>query len=481
MTDFVRSRVLSRRRLLEMSGLGFGSLALSCLLAEETPAAGPPRLNDVVPRKGHFQPRAKSVIMLMQPGGPSQMDLFDPKPALFSLAGKVYHEKVEMFQPGSETNMLLAPAFDFERHGECGMDMSVALPHIAGLADELCMIRSMHTGHNNHTEALVMLTSGKIFPGRPTLGAWISYGLGSENQNLPAFVVLRDPKGYPGTGATLWQNGWLPAVFRGTEIRSEGEPVPDLRPPDSVPSGSQVDDLQLLARLNKLHRRNYPDESVLDARIRNYELAARMQLAAAGVFDLSRESALTHKAYGLENPVTQSYGRRCLMARRLVESGVRFVQVFPAPGNPWDSHKDSRKEIGDIASKTDLPTAALIKDLKQRGLLDETIVMWGGEFGRLPVSQNGTGRDHNRNAFTMLLAGGGFRRGYVHGATDPVGYRAVENRVGVNDMFATLLHQLGLDHTRLTYPHHGRNETLTDSTLTDAQIVADLLHSPPAI
>ena len=472
---------ISRRRMLETSGLGFGSLALSCLLGGETTIADATRRIDVSATAGHFPPRARSVIMLMQPGGPSQMDLFDPKPGLLKLAGKVHHEKVEMFQPGSESNKLLAPAFEFARHGECGMDISAALPHMAGLADELCMIRSMQTGHNNHTEALVMFTSGKIFPGRPTVGAWISYGLGSENRNLPAFVVLRDPKGYPGTGATLWQNGWLPAVHRGTEIRSEGEPVPNLQPPDTLPAGSQTDDLQLLARLNRFHRRKYPDESVLDARIRNYELAARMQLVADDVFDLSRESSSTQKAYGLDNPSTESYGRRCLMARRLVEFGVRFVQVFPAPGNPWDSHKDSRKEIEGIAAKTDLPTATLIDDLKQRGLLDETIVIWGGEFGRLPVSQNGKGRDHNRNAFTVLLAGGGFRAGYVHGATDPVGYRAVENRVGVNDLFATLLHQLGLDHTRLTYPHHGRDETLTDPSLTGAHVVADLLNAPPAI
>lgn len=479
--DGYSSEPMSRRRMLATSGMGIGSLALTHLLTSDAARAASGTRRDNRAIAGHFPQRAKSVIMLMQPGGPSQMDLFDPKPELHKMAGKVYGDKVEMFQPGSEANTLLPAAFKFAKHGVCGMEMSEALPHISGIADELCMIRSMHTGHNNHTEALVMWTSGKIFPGRPTVGAWVSYGLGSENQNLPAYVVLRDPKGYPGTGATLWQNGWLPAVYRGTEMRTDGEAMLDLHAPKSIPAGAQADDLKFLAVLNRRHQARYPADSALDARIQNYELAARMQLAADELLDESTETEATQKLYGLDNPRTQSFGRRCLMARRLVEAGVRYIQVFPGPGNPWDSHNNSRTEIEAIAPNVDLPTAALITDLKQRGLLEETIVVWGGEFGRLPVSQNGKGRDHNRNAFTVLVAGGGFRAGYVHGATDPVGYRAVEGRVGVNDLFATMLHQLGLDHERLTFLHHGREESLTDSPLTGAGVVGDLLESKPLI
>jgi uncharacterized protein DUF1501 len=471
---------LTRRQMLQMTGLGFGTLALSGLLdAERLLAESGSRMSfDLELRPSHFAPRAKSVIMLMQNGGPSQMELFDPKPELNKRAGQVHHDKVEMFQPGSQANVLLGCPFKFEPRGESGMEISEALPHLAELADELCLVRSMHTGHNNHTESLVMLTSGKLFPGRPTLGSWISYALGTENQNLPSYIVLRDPDGYPGTGSTLWQNGWLPALYRGTEFNAQGPPVLNLRSSVSLPEGAQDDDLEFLARLNERHRRDYVHESALDARIRNYELAARMQLAAGDVLDLSKETEATHKMYGLDRPATAGYGARCLMARRLVESGVRFVQVFPGSGNPWDSHGDVKNEILTIAGKTDLPSAALIRDLKLRGLLENTIVVWTGEFGRLPVSQNGKGRDHNRNGFSLLLAGGGFKAGYAHGATDDVGYRAVEKPVHVTDLFATLLHQLGLDHNKLTYRHHGRNETLTDSPVTGAKVVGDLIAGP---
>ena len=412
--------------------------------------------------------------MLLQNGGPSQMDLFDPKPALASGTGTVYREKVEMFQPGSEKNQLLSSPWEFTRHGQSGMDFSSALPHTATVADELCMVRSMHSEHNNHTEGLVMITSGKIFPGRPTLGSWICYGLGTENQNLPAYVVLRDPQGYPSTGSTLWQNGWLPAVYRGTQIRTEGTPVLNLRPQRALPPGSREEDLAFLAQLNQRHRQDYPHDHILEARIRNYELAARMQLEAAHTLDLKQETAATRKLYGIDNKTTAGYGTRLLMARRMVEAGVRFVHVF-LNGAPWDSHNNVKDQIAEIAPQTDLPTAGFIKDLAQRGLLGETIVLWTGEFGRLPVSQNGLGRDHNRNGFTALLAGGGFKAGHVHGATDEVGYRAVEDPVSVPDLFATILHQLGLDHDALTFHHQGRDETLTDSAVSGAVVVDKLL------
>jgi hypothetical protein len=419
--------------------------------------------------------------MLMQNGGPSQMDLFDPKPELKKREGQVHGVRVEMFQQGSEANKLLSTPFRFHRRGRCGMELSEVIPHLGSVADDFCLVRSMHTAHNNHTESLVMMNTGKIFQGRPALGSWVSYGLGTVNQNLPAYIVLRDPEGYNTSGTLLWQNGWMPALYRGTEVSTRGAPVLNLHPAQPRSAAEQRENLGLLARLNEEHRRAYPRESELEARIRNYELAARMQLAAGRVLDLSREPAATRKLYGLDNPETAGYGLRCLMARRLVENGVRFVQVLPPVKpqfQPWDAHGNVKTDNEAICAKCDLPSAGLIKDLKNRGLLDSTIVLWTGEFGRLPVSQNGKGRDHNRNAFSLLLAGGGFKAGYVHGTSDEVGYKAAEKPVGVPDLHATLLHQLGLDHNRLTYRHHGREETLTDASLSHARVVTDLLDRP---
>lgn len=469
---------MSRRELLRASGLGFGSLALAGLLEREGLLAGENEPRDLSPRPGHFAPQARSVIMMVQNGGPSQMDLFDPKPELNRRAGQVHSVRVEMFQTGSEQNRLMGTPFRFHRRGRCGMGMSEVLPHLGSIADDLCLVRSMHSEHNNHTEALVMLGTGKIFPGRPVLGSWVSYALGTENQNLPAYIVLRDPDGYNTSGTLLWQNAWLPAHFRGTEINTRGTPVLNLQPPRPVAPAVQRTNLDFLARLNEEHRRSYPLESELEARIRNYELAARMQLAAGDVLDLSRESVHTRRLYGLDDNRTASYGLRCLMARRLVESGVRFVQIFPPVQpqfQPWDAHSNVKTENENICGRTDLPSAGLIKDLKARGLLDSTLVIWAGEFGRLPVSQNGTGRDHNRNAFSILLAGGGVKAGVVYGATDEVGYRAEENRVSVPDLHATILHQLGLDHRRLTYRHQGSDESLTDARVSRARVVGELL------
>ena len=474
MAPLPKSTAVNRRTLLQASGMGFGVCALNWMLHQDAAVAAAPQALNLKPRKPHFPARAKSVVMLLQNGGPSQMDLFDPKPALAAGAGRVYREKVEMFQPGSEQNQLLASPWTFSQHGQSGMFFSNALPQMPRVADHLCMVRSMHSEHNNHTEGLVMITSGKIFPGRPTLGSWICYGLGTVNQNLPAYVVLRDPKGYPSTGSTLWQNGWLPAIYRGTQVRTEGPPVLNLNPAQPLPAGARKADLAFLEGLNQRHRRNYSDNPQLESRIRNYELAARMQLEATTALDLTKETQQTRTLYGMDEESTRGYGTRLLMARRMVEAGVRFVHVF-LNGAPWDSHANVKDEIAKISAQTDLPTAGFIQDLAQRGLLEDTIVLWTGEFGRLPVSQNGLGRDHNRNAFTALLAGGGFRPGHVHGATDDVGYRATEDPVSVPDLFATILHQLGLDHDALTYHHHGRDETLTDSPVSNATVVDKLL------
>jgi len=475
----------SRRDFLRRSGLGFGSIALADILQSENLLAAPSAVShDLSPKLGHFAPRAKAVIQLFQMGGPSQMDLFDPKPELQRRDGQKHVEDVESFQPGSETNMLMGTPFKFARHGQCGMDFSEMLPHLASVSDHLCMIRSMHTGNNNHPQATRMINTGKIFGGRPTLGAWVSYGLGTENHNLPAYAVLRDPDGYSGGGTTQWENGWLPALYRGTEFRSRGEPVLNLHPAESTSADARKNVLDLIAKLNEKHRQPYPGQTDLEARIRNYELAARMQLHAENLLDISGETAATRKMYGLDNPLTADYGTRCLMARRMVEAGVRYVQLMPPikpQVMPWDQHRNLQEEIHVIAPRVDQPGAALIRDLFQRGLLDEVIVMWTGEFGRLPISQLKNGRDHNRYAFTTLVAGGGFKAGHIHGATDEIGYKAAEGRVGVNDFLATIMHQVGLNHNRLTYKHNGIEETLTDKKVTDARVVGEVLKSPPEI
>ena len=470
----------SRRDFLQHCGLGLGSVALAQLLGAEGVLAESantvPRALNLHSRTGHFPSKAKAVIPLVQEGGPSQMDLFDPKPELSKRNGeKLPTKSVESFQKGSESQQLLGSPFQFRPRGESGMVLSELLVHTGELADDLCLVRSMYSENNNHPEAQQLFQTGKITPGRPTLGSWVSYGLGTESQDLPAYLVLLDPDGPPGNGSRLWDNGWLPALYRGTEFNSRGAAVHNLKPFVVSPAGVQHKSLELLAWLNQRHRRNYPQESELETRIRNYELAARMQMSAENVVDLSTETEATRRMYGLDNPVTEGYGRRCLVARRLVEAGVRFVQVFPGPGSPWDTHSNNSNRVKELCGMTDQPTAALITDLKNRGMLDDTIVIWAGEFGRLPITQGKDGRDHNRHAFSLFLAGGGFKPGYSHGATDELGYRAVEDRVSVPDFLATILHQLGLDQNRLTFRHHGVEETLTDAKVTKARVVQELL------
>jgi hypothetical protein len=468
--------LISRRKLLASSGLGFGSLALADLLNGEV--SKQPIPTDLSPRKGHFSGSARSVIQLVQVGGPSQMDLFDPKPILTQRAGQPHPDGVEIHQPNNK-NVLLPSPFQFQKYGQCGMELSEVFTHLGTVADELCLVRSAHSEHNNHPEGLNMLVTCRIFPGRPVLGAWVSYALGTENRSLPAYVVLRDPEGHPSCGKQLWSSGWLPAVFQGVEFGSSGTPVRHLQPSTPLPPGAQRQSLNLLQKLNGMYQEAHSGESELEARIQNYELAARMQLEAMQVLDLAKESPATRKLYGLDNPPTAAYGTRCLMARRLVEAGVRFVQVFPSAGQPWDQHSQMKDSLRKIVAQTDEPTVGLIKDLKSRGLLDSTVIMWAGEFGRLPTSQNGDGRDHNRNAMSLFFTGGGFKRGLTYGETDEFGYKAVVNRVGVPSLHATLLHLLGVDHERLIYPHEGRDQTPTDASVTGAKIVADLMTNPP--
>jgi hypothetical protein len=461
---------LTRRAFLGHYAGCLGSVALAQLLAGDRCHAGA-----LAPKTPHHTTRAKAVICLFQHGGPSQMDLFDPKPVLAKHHGKPYPGKLEIHFHTQAGNLLASP-FKFQKHGQSGMELSELLPHTAQIADELALVRSVTTESVDHEAALRMIHSGKTFSGRPVLGSWVLYGLGSMREDLPAYIVLTDPGGLPTDGPQNWGSGFLPAIYQGTPFRPTGLPVANLNSPAGLPAQARRNQLQFLDELNSAHLRTHPQNSELEARITNYELAARMQTAVPAALDLSQETAETRQLYGLDsrNPQTAEYARRCLLARRLVEQGVRFVQVFLS-GQPWDTHSKNAAELKKLCQWTDQPSAALVTDLKRRGLLDSTVVLWTGEFGRLPVSQGPDGRDHNRHANSLWLAGGGFKRGYVHGATDEFGYRAVQDVVPVPDLHATLLHALGLDHLRLTYPHDGRNDSLTDVVVSNAKVVRALL------
>jgi hypothetical protein len=445
---------ISRRALLSRLGGGFGGLALASLLN-----ADPPRSHDLRPREPHFAPKARAVIQLFMHGGPSHLDLYDPKPMLDRYDGQA--PPAEVADDERLTGNLLKSAFRFRKHGQSGLDFSDALVHIPRHADKIAVIRSMFTEHRNHEQALWMMHTGMIVAGRPSIGAWVAYGLGSENQNLPAYVVLPDPRGLPVDGIRNWSSGWMPPLYQGMQFRSEGMPVLNLQPRTPRPATVDANRLRLLEELNNQHRERRPDELELDARIANFEMAARMQLSAGDALDINQESPATQRLYGLDNPTTRAYGTRCLMARRLVERGVRFVQLFMS-GQPWDTHGNNMVGTKNCCDQTDLPVAGLLTDLAQRGLLDSTLVFWGGEFGRTPGAQNRDGRDHHPYGFSVWLAGGGIVGGQVHGATDDFGYHARVDRTSVAELHATMLHQLGLDYSRLAYQRHGRDERLTD-------------------
>ena len=459
----------NRRAFLGGTTGALGTFALSHLLQQEAGAAAPQR----GARPPHHEPTADAVICLFQHGGPSQMDLFDPKPELNKRHGQKYEGDLEIHFANQAGNILGSP-FQWARHGEAGIELSEVLPWTAGIVDDITLIRSLKTESVDHEAALRLIHGGKLLPGYPTWGAWTIYGLGTSNTDLPAYVVLTDPGGLPVDGVKNWSSGWLPADYQGTTFRSGDNPVPNLATPGDITLDARAGQLELLRRLDQEHLRRYPGNGELQARIADYETAARMQTAVPELLDLSDETAETRALYGLDEPATSEYGTRCLIARRLIERGVRFVQLFLA-GQPWDTHSKNAESLRNNCNRIDRPSAALVTDLKRRGLLDRTIVMWGGEFGRLPISQGADGRDHNRHANSIWLAGGGFRKGYCHGATDAFGYSAVEDVVTVHDLHATLLHALGLDHKRLTYPHEGRPGSLTDIAITDAEIVPKLL------
>jgi len=484
----IQQRQLSRRGLFHQVSTGICGAALLHLLGQDGVGIGPQSdaaefarvYHDTQPRSPQLTPRAQSVIHLFMNGGPSQMDLFDPKPFLDQHHGEGYFERIagEVESPRSAGAIMRSP-YRFAQHGQSGMWVSDVLPHLAERVDDIALIRSMHTTNLTHEPAVYLIQTGKMGPGRPTLGAWVTYGLGSECQDLPAYVVLDDPLGLPVNGVENWQAGFLPPIFQGTRFRSTGSPLLNLQPAVELPAAVARAASQLRAGFDELHRSARPGQANLAARIASYELAARMQLAASDALDLSQETAATQRMYGLGVEPTDSYGRRCLIARRLVERGVRFVQLY-IDSQIWDNHASLETGLRAACARTDQPIAALLRDLKQRGLLESTLVIWGGEFGRLPIAQlpadkdvSKAGRDHNKNAFCSWLAGAGIKGGTTYGATDELGFAAVEDRVSVADWHATILHLLGLDHTRLSIEQNGLQEKLTG--VTEAQVVRGIL------
>jgi hypothetical protein len=457
----------TRRDLLRSAGAGFGMIALTAMMAEdgllaEEPAA---RAGDpLAPKKPHHQPRARRVIFLFMSGGPSHLETFDPKPDLQRLHGQRLPDSFGMVKTrrGVDKNRLLATKRTFKKHGRSGIEVSDLLPHTAACVDDLCVLRGCYGDSVTHPESVYLMNSGSILMGRPSLGAWATYGLGTENRNMPAFVVLPDPGGWVKGGAPAWGNGFLPAAYQGTILRGGPSPVLHLRPPSDVSDAQQRRTLDLVNRLNQEHLRERDGDGELSARIAAYELAYRMQAAAPEVVDVRGETEATRRLYGLDRPETAEFGLRCLLARRMVERGVRFVQLYCGDTNGWDAHSDVEGNHGRLCLQSDRPVAGLLKDLKGRGLLDDTLVIWGGEFGRTPMTEGTTGRDHNPHGFTMWLAGGGVKGGQVIGATDDVGLRAAVDRAHVHDIHATILHLLGFNHLRLTFRHNGRNERLTD-------------------
>jgi hypothetical protein len=463
----------TRRDFLWHAGGGLGGLALAHLLgrdgllaADNSSGQGRPDLNGGL----HHKARAKRVMQLFMSGAASQVDTFDYKPALIKRHGRPFDPggKIELFQ--STPGACMKSPWGWKQHGSCGRWVSDLLPHLATCVDDMAFLYAMVSKSNVHGPATFMQNTGFVLPGFPAMGAWISYGLGRLTDNLPAFVVLPDSRGFAPNGPANWSAGFLPAAHQGTMVRSAAKnPIYDLFPPEDagITHKGEADGLALLKQLNKEHQATRAGDSRLDARIAAYELAAKLQLSAPEVLDLSRETVATKRLYGLEEKITEDFGRNCLIARRLLERGVRFVQVWSGadngfPRRNWDSHEDLARDHGDMGASMDKPAAALIKDLKQRGLLDDTLIIWTTEFGRMPCSQGGKGRDHNPSAFTSWLAGGGIKGGVSYGESDEWSYKAVKNPTYCYDLHATALHLLGIAHERLTFRHNGIDRRLTD-------------------
>ena len=468
--DRIRS---SRRHFLASNALGISSAALAWLLQEEGVLAKPSKPDLTKPKftldpKPPQKPaRARAMISLWMQGGPSHIDLFDPKPELNRRNGEPFPGNIKYDNAAQASAKMLGTPWRFRPRGDCGMELSELVPHLAGIADDVCLIRSMHTGVNNHGQSIRALNTGRTLAGQPSLGSWLTFGLGSETQDLPAYVGLIDPGQLPVLGVENWSNGFLPSLYQGTVVRPQEPRIFNLTPPQRLRGDAQRRYLAYLGQLNRNHLRDFPGELDLEARIASYELAARMQTAASEALDLRQETQTTRRLYGLDDPATENFGARCLIARRLVERGVRFVQVF-TENQRWDHHNKIRTGLPAACKKVDQPSAALVSDLKQRGLLDTTLVHWGGEMGRLPVIQNDAGaaklgRDHNTYGFTMWLAGGGIRGGMTFGNTDEFGHKAVENVVNHYDYHATLLHLFGIDPEQLLYKQNNQQRSLLES------------------
>ncbi|MBI2421965.1 MAG: DUF1501 domain-containing protein [Candidatus Hydrogenedentes bacterium] len=460
---------MNRRDFLWRYGGGLGGIALAHLLGSELKPAHA-AADGVLTRGLHHPPRAQRVIQLFMSGAASQCDTFDYKPLLIERAGKPFDpgEKVELFQ--SDAGVVMPCPWEWKQHGACGKWVSSLVPHLAQCVDDMAFLPAMVAKSNVHGPATFMQTTGFVLPGFPSVGAWVSYGLGSLSDNLPTFVVLPDARGFAPGGPKNWGAGFLPSNHQGTLIHPAAEnPIADLFAPEGkyVTPESDAAGIDVLTQLNRMHESGREGDTRLDARIQSFELAAKLQLSAPEVLDLRGESGATKKLYGLDNPVTEDFGRNCLLARRLLERGTRFVQVWSGADNAfprrnWDSHEDLRKDHGDMAASMDRPAAALIKDLKARGMLDDTIVIWTTEFGRMPCSQGSAGRDHNPFTFTSWVAGGGFKGGVTHGASDEWSYKAAEHETYCYDLHATVLHQLGIDHEKLTVRNNGIDRRLTD-------------------
>jgi hypothetical protein len=464
----------TRREFLWQAGAAFPSLALVDRLTRDGAFAADERAaaNPLAPKAPHHPPRAKAVIFLFMYGGPSQVDTFDHKPKLYGLDGKTIDIDTKGRGGSKNQGRVVGPKWGFRPYGQCGKQVSDLFPHVARSVDDIAFVHSMYAESPLHGSAMLMMNSGRILSGAPCLGSWVNYGLGSENENLPGFVVMLDPSGGPISGAKNWNSGYMPAVYQGTVLRGQGEPILDLAPPEGMGDREQRRVLDALREQNEDHLRPRADDSDLAARIQSYELAYRMQSHAPVAIDIGDETAATRRLYGLDDARTEDFGRKCLLARRLVERGVRFVQIYSGGNHNdhnWDAHGDLVLNHTRHAGATDRPIAGLLADLKQRGLLDSTIVVWGGEFGRQPTAEyaEGTGRDHDSAGFTMWLAGGGIRGGISVGATDELGYRAVDKPFHVRHLHATILHQMGLDPNRLSYFYAGLDQRLVGTVGAD--------------
>ncbi len=474
----------SRRHFVSQQAFALGSLAFAYLLKQDKLCAEPKKPNldrqtfDLTPKPPQFRPQATAMISMFMQGGPSHLDLCDRKSELEKHHLKNFTGEIKYDNAAESSAKLWAGPWKWSRHGDCGMELSALVPHLGSIADDITLVRSMHTGVNNHGQSIYALHHGRTTAGRPVVGSWLTYALGSESQELPAFVVLSDPGGLPVLGTDCWSNGWLPSLYQGTVVRPREPRILNLDPPSKLAGEPQAEYLRYLQQLNREHLVHHPGESDLSARIANYELAARMQTSAKEALDISQESSATHRSYGLEQEATREFGTRCLIARRLVERGVRFVQLYTST-QQWDHHGGIEKSLPRSCLKIDQPAAALVRDLKARGLLNTTLVHWGGEMGRLPVVQNekNVGRDHNTYGFSSWFAGGGIKSGCIHGETDEVGHKAVTDVVNHYDYHATMCYLFGLDVNQLSISRPGGEGSLLDGQ--PGKIVGKILNQPP--